>query len=132
MPALIPLSDLELYDRSPFLLKLSKRRLAPSRLSDLIAAAQSNKPPKEPDPWDCCGSSCKPCVRELWREEKRVWSEVHPEGEEEESEEEEGGPDVEIRLESQVERLKVHERESDVESKDEEKDKEAEVRDETK
>ncbi|GAA5913462.1 hypothetical protein JCM5296_003639 [Sporobolomyces johnsonii] len=73
----------DLFDRSPFLLKLSKRRLAPSRLAALLAAARSSKPPREPDPWDCCGSSCKPCVRELWREEKRVWGEVHPEGEDE-------------------------------------------------
>jgi hypothetical protein len=27
--------------------------------------------------------SCKPCVKELWKEERRCWREVHP-----------GGPDI--------------------------------------
>lgn len=118
MPALIPLTSEELYSLSPFLLKLSKRRLAPSRLSDLVSAARSNRSPKEPDPWECCGSSCRPCVRELWREEKRVWEECHPDGlEEEESESEcdEGGPDVEIGFEEEVGKLKIDEGETLVE-----------------
>ncbi|GAA5836505.1 hypothetical protein JCM11251_007096 [Rhodosporidiobolus azoricus] len=99
----------DLLDRSPFLLKLSRKRLAPSRLNELLSAARNKQPPQEPDPTECCGSSCKPCVRELWREEKRVWEEVHPDSvEEEEAEEEEGkkvgergggGPRVEIGLE---------------------------------
>ncbi|GAA5951160.1 hypothetical protein JCM21900_004360 [Sporobolomyces salmonicolor] len=99
----------DLFDRSPFLLKLSKRRLAPSRLAALLAAASSSKPPREPDPWDCCGSSCKPCVRELWREEKRVWGEIHPEGEdqhggeEDTNTQEERGRDASPKVEIEVE-----------------------------
>jgi len=57
-------------------------------------------------------------VRELWREEKRVWEECHPEGpEEEESESEcdEGGPDVEIGFEEEVGKLKIDEGETLVE-----------------
>jgi len=52
-------------------------------------------------------------VRELWREEKKVWEEVHPDGEEEDDEQEEeeendkevqahkknGSPEVEIGVE---------------------------------
>ncbi|GAA5845923.1 hypothetical protein JCM3766R1_000862 [Sporobolomyces carnicolor] len=109
---LVPLSDEELLSQSPFLTKLSRRRLAPVRMSQLCASARSTKPPKEPEPWECCGSSCKPCVRELWREEKRVWDECHPDGEDVESEPEEQpeleeraeeGPAIEIGIEEQLE-----------------------------
>ncbi|KAK4056310.1 hypothetical protein OIO90_002754 [Microbotryomycetes sp. JL221] len=77
----VPLMDEdELLERSKFLVKLQRRRLAPVRWAQLIAAARSTRPPKEPAPWECCGSSCQPCVKELYREEKRVWDEIHPDG----------------------------------------------------
>ncbi|GAA5913371.1 uncharacterized protein JCM6883_003055 [Sporobolomyces salmoneus] len=135
-PPLVPLTDDELLDRSPFLTKLSRRRLAPIRLSQLLSSARSTKPPKEPEAWECCGSSCKPCVRELWREERKVWEECHPEGEgeeiESESEEEEeqkpekpekGGPQLEIGIESQVESLELVDGEPKAEEKGEEEGK---------
>ncbi|KAM0792855.1 hypothetical protein ACM66B_002619 [Microbotryomycetes sp. NB124-2] len=96
----VPLMDeQELLERSPFLLKLQKRRLAPVRWAQLLATAQSSKPPKEPEPWDCCGSSCQPCVKELYRQEKRVWDEIHPDGSDEEHDDDgelgQGGDDKE-------------------------------------
>jgi hypothetical protein len=113
LPPVVPLSDAELLDLSPFLLKLSRRRLAPVRYSQLLATARNRKTPKEPEPWECCGSSCKPCVRELWREEKRVWEECHPDGEEEEESEDEneddkvGTPKIEIELEERLSDVKI-------------------------
>ncbi|KAK4049414.1 hypothetical protein OIV83_004147 [Microbotryomycetes sp. JL201] len=74
------MSEEELLERSPFLAKLQRRRPAPVRWAQLVAIARSSKPPKEPAPWDCCGSSCQPCVKELYKQEKRVWDEVHPDG----------------------------------------------------
>ncbi|ORY90851.1 hypothetical protein BCR35DRAFT_108270 [Leucosporidium creatinivorum] len=82
------MDETDLLERSPFLVKLKARRLAPSRLADLYAAAGAKTPPPAPDPWECCGSSCKPCVKELWREELKCWNEIHPDGAEEEEEEE--------------------------------------------
>ncbi|BGP37545.1 hypothetical protein JCM10450v2_001460 [Rhodotorula kratochvilovae] len=79
-PAAPQYDEEELVDRSPALARLKRKRLAPSRWRDLLAAAGGAKPPKEPEPWECCGSSCKPCVLELHREEKKVWEEVHPDG----------------------------------------------------
>lgn len=90
----IPLmNEEELLERSPFLVKLQKRRLAPVRWAELVSIARSSKPPTPPNPWDCCGSSCKPCVKDLYKEELRVWQEIHPDGPEEEDEEhkEDGG-----------------------------------------
>ncbi|GAA6001876.1 uncharacterized protein JCM10292_005951 [Rhodotorula paludigena] len=81
-------STSDLLARSPTLSRLSRKRLAPSRLADLVRAAGAERPPKEPELWECCGSSCKPCVKELWREEKKVWDEVHPDGVDEEDEDE--------------------------------------------
>lgn len=69
----------DLCDLSPFLASLRrKNRLAPSRLAELVNAAQSEDKPKEPPLWECCGSSCKPCIKELYRQELRVWKECHP------------------------------------------------------
>ena len=114
-------STVELLERSSFLAKLQRRRLAPSRWQDLLRAARGEKPPRAPDPWDCCGSACKPCVKELYREEMRVWSEVHPDGPNEEEdgeggektpaldesdEEERASPKVEIEVESGALELK--------------------------
>ncbi|GAA6033347.1 hypothetical protein JCM8097_006704 [Rhodosporidiobolus ruineniae] len=111
----------DLVNRSPFLSKLiSRSRLAPARLEQLLAAARSSTPPKEPDPWDCCGSSCKPCVRTLWKEEMRVWGEVHPDGVEEEEGEEKGRPEIEIGVED----LTLGEMEGEAQKSDDEEKKE--------
>ncbi|BGO89203.1 hypothetical protein NBRC10512v2_001150 [Rhodotorula toruloides] len=89
--------DRELIDDSPTLARLVRRgRLAPSRLAQLLAAGRSTRPPKEPEAWECCGSNCRPCVREIWKEEAKVWSECHPggvsddDGDEEDTVDEEG------------------------------------------
>ncbi|GAA5934388.1 hypothetical protein JCM3775_000344 [Rhodotorula graminis] len=74
------LDEDDLLDRSPALARLRRKRLAPSRWRDLVKAAAGPRPPKEPEPWECCGSSCKPCVLELYREERKVWDDVHPDG----------------------------------------------------
>lgn len=79
-------TEADLLERSPFLAKLQRRRLAPSRWKDLLEAARSSRAPRPPAPSDCCGSSCMPCVKELHREELRVWNEVHPDGEGDEDE----------------------------------------------
>ncbi|GAA5991588.1 hypothetical protein JCM5350_002625 [Sporobolomyces pararoseus] len=121
---LVPLTDSELLSLSPYLTKLTLRRnkLAPTRSSKLFLSARSKSKPKKPEIWECCGSSCKPCVLELYREEKRVWEECHPDGEEEEEEKEEeeeenlnddgeenkkGDPKVEIGIERQIEDMKI-------------------------
>ncbi|KAM0752309.1 hypothetical protein T439DRAFT_205409 [Meredithblackwellia eburnea MCA 4105] len=109
------LTEEDILERSPFLARLKKRgRLAPSRYKDLLAAAKGAKKPKEPESWECCGSSCKPCVKELWKEELKGWEDCHPDGEEEE-EEAEGGrqtsevvdrvgtPKIEIGIEAEFE-----------------------------
>ncbi|GAA6003432.1 hypothetical protein JCM10207_000331 [Rhodosporidiobolus poonsookiae] len=78
----LTLSEEDLLDRSPTLARLVRKgRLAPARLAQLLAAGRGKSRPKEPEAWECCGSSCRPCVRELWREEDKVWGEVHPDGE---------------------------------------------------
>ncbi|GAA5944157.1 uncharacterized protein JCM15063_000164 [Sporobolomyces koalae] len=112
------MSDPELLSQSPFLLKLSRRRLAPSRMSDLYTAARAAKPPKEPELWECCGSSCKPCVNDLYREERRVWDECHPDGEDyvesahsecdddgDDEPAKQGNPQIEIGIEQSVTQL---------------------------
>lgn len=87
------MDDSEILERSPTLVKLKRKRLAPSRLAELLAAGRAPRPPKDLDAWECCGSSCNPCTRTLRLEEKKVWNEVNPDGvdeEEEEAEDEEG------------------------------------------
>ncbi|BGP22476.1 hypothetical protein JCM10295v2_001355 [Rhodotorula toruloides] len=74
-------ADRELIDDSPTLARLIRKgRLAPSRLAQLLAAGRSTRPPTEPEAWECCGSNCRPCVREIWKEEVKVWTECHPDG----------------------------------------------------
>lgn len=89
------MDEADLLERSPFLVKLKGRRLAPSRLADLYAAAGAKKAPLAPEPWECCGSSCKPCVKELWREELKCWNECHPDGAEEDEEGDERAQETE-------------------------------------
>jgi hypothetical protein len=63
--------------RSPTLKKLIKTRLAPIRETELITKALCPEKPLKPpaDGRECCGSSCKPCVMDLYGEELRIWKE---------------------------------------------------------
>ena len=56
---------------------LQKKRLTGTRTKQLLRAASRayNDPPPEPELGMCCGSSCDPCVNDLWREERAVWRE---------------------------------------------------------
>lgn len=60
---------------SPTLTKLLKARPAPIRETALISAATSRTKPIKPAAGDCCGSSCDPCVMELFAQELKVWKE---------------------------------------------------------
>lgn len=72
----------EACERSPYLATLRKKgKLAPSRLVELVKAAQRDDAPPAPALGECCGSSCSPCVTELWKQELRVWTECQGEGE---------------------------------------------------
>lgn len=68
-----------LTSKSPTLARLLKSRLAPSREETLLAAATAGaegaEKPKKPAADECCGSSCQPCVMDLYREELKVWKE---------------------------------------------------------
>ncbi|KAK0549063.1 hypothetical protein OC846_004220 [Tilletia horrida] len=52
-------------------------RVSPLRRKQLIKAASrsADDPPPPPGLTECCGSSCHPCVKDLWREEIGVWRE---------------------------------------------------------
>lgn len=65
----------ELATHSPTLKRLLKTRLAPIREDKLVAAALSPTKPVKPPAGECCGSSCNPCVMDLYREELLVWKE---------------------------------------------------------
>ncbi|PWN38908.1 hypothetical protein IE81DRAFT_280352, partial [Ceraceosorus guamensis] len=56
---------------------LKQGRFAPLRYDEILQAASRDHddPPPKPGPSDCCGSSCQPCVKELWSEELRAWKE---------------------------------------------------------
>ncbi|KAJ5722863.1 hypothetical protein N7488_000898 [Penicillium malachiteum] len=56
---------------------LQKKRLSGTRTKQLLRAAGRayNDPPPQPELGMCCGSSCDPCVNDLWREEREVWRE---------------------------------------------------------
>ncbi|EAW10398.1 uncharacterized protein ACLA_048700 [Aspergillus clavatus NRRL 1] len=53
------------------------KRLANVRRKQLLRAAARahDDPPPPPGLGVCCGSSCDPCVNDLWREEVAVWRE---------------------------------------------------------
>ncbi|KAH8647782.1 hypothetical protein BX600DRAFT_443127 [Xylariales sp. PMI_506] len=65
----------EVGKHSPTLSRLLKSRLAPSREKTLLNAALGDEKPVKPAAGDCCGSSCNPCVMDLYREELKVWKE---------------------------------------------------------
>ncbi|KAJ5080989.1 hypothetical protein N7456_013699 [Penicillium angulare] len=56
---------------------LQKKRLSGTRTKQLLKAAGRafDDPPPPPELGTCCGSSCDPCVNDLWREEREVWRE---------------------------------------------------------
>ncbi|PKY00257.1 hypothetical protein P168DRAFT_75046 [Aspergillus campestris IBT 28561] len=58
------------------------KRLTTTRTKQLVRAADRphDDPPPPPGLGECCGSSCDPCVTDLWREELAVWRERWGEG----------------------------------------------------
>ncbi|SOV03131.1 uncharacterized protein UDID_00143 [Ustilago sp. UG-2017a] len=61
---------------------LAQRRITNIRKKQLIKAASRayDDPPPPPKPDECCGSSCDPCVKTLWKEELACWRERWGEG----------------------------------------------------
>ncbi|CEJ54776.1 hypothetical protein PMG11_01070 [Penicillium brasilianum] len=61
----------------PLFKALQKKRLSGTRTKQLLRAASRayNDPPPPPELGTCCGSSCDPCVNDLWKEERDVWRE---------------------------------------------------------
>ncbi|KAJ9247543.1 hypothetical protein DTO207G8_8009 [Paecilomyces variotii] len=61
----------------PFIKAAKRKRLTTTRTKQLLRAASRahNDPPPPPGLGDCCGSSCDPCVRDLWKEELTCWRE---------------------------------------------------------
>ncbi|GAD93499.1 hypothetical protein ANI_1_2110184 [Paecilomyces variotii No. 5] len=61
----------------PFIKAAKRKRLTATRTKQLLRAAsrEHNDPPPPPGLGDCCGSSCDPCVRDLWKEELTCWKE---------------------------------------------------------
>lgn len=61
----------------PYLLPAhcTKLKLTNTRKKQLLKAANRdwNEPPPKPGNDECCGSSCTPCVKDLWREDVLVW-----------------------------------------------------------
>lgn len=59
----------------PLFKTLQKTRLSGTRTKQLLRAASRayNDSPPPPELGSCCGSSCDPCVNDLWREERDVW-----------------------------------------------------------
>ncbi|RHZ48582.1 uncharacterized protein CDV56_104327 [Aspergillus thermomutatus] len=53
------------------------KRLTTTRRKQLLRAAEReyDDPPPPPGLGECCGSSCDPCVNDLWREELACWRE---------------------------------------------------------
>ncbi|CDS00672.1 uncharacterized protein SPSC_02317 [Sporisorium scitamineum] len=66
---------------------LAQRKITNIRKKQLIKAASRNydDPPPPPKPDECCGSSCDPCVKTLWKEELECWRERWGDGAQEKS-----------------------------------------------
>lgn len=47
--------------------------MTPIRCEQLLAIAASDDRPERPAAGECCGSSCDPCVNDLYRQELRIW-----------------------------------------------------------
>jgi hypothetical protein len=71
----MPPNTIEAKEHSPTLSRLLKARPAPSRETNLLNAAFSTTKPIKPPPGECCGSSCDPCVMDLYAQELKVWKE---------------------------------------------------------
>ncbi|KAK1141516.1 hypothetical protein N8T08_008928 [Aspergillus melleus] len=58
------------------------KRLTATRTKQLVRAAERayDDPPPPPGLGECCGSSCDPCVNDLWKEELACWRERWGEG----------------------------------------------------
>ncbi|PWZ00906.1 hypothetical protein BCV70DRAFT_159440 [Testicularia cyperi] len=54
---------------------VEQRRITNIRRKQLLKAASRayDDPPPPPKPDECCGSSCDPCVKTLWKEELACW-----------------------------------------------------------
>ncbi|KOS43493.1 hypothetical protein ACN38_g5609 [Penicillium nordicum] len=64
-------------EETPLYKTLYKTRLTKTRTKQLLRAGERtyNDPPPPPGLGDCCGSSCDPCVRDLWKQEIGIWRE---------------------------------------------------------
>ncbi|KGO67911.1 Oxidoreductase-like, N-terminal [Penicillium italicum] len=64
-------------EETPLYKTLYKTRLTKIRTKQLLRAGDRayNDPPPPPGLGDCCGSSCDPCVRDLWKQEIGIWRE---------------------------------------------------------
>ena len=71
----MPPNTKEAKKHSPTLARLLKARPAPSREATLLDAAFGDAKPVKPPPGECCGSSCDPCVMDLYAQELKVWKE---------------------------------------------------------
>lgn len=71
----MPPNSKEAKKFSPTLTRLLKARPAPSRETTLLNAAFGDTKPVKPPPGECCGSSCDPCVMDLYAQELKVWKE---------------------------------------------------------
>jgi hypothetical protein len=71
----MPATSKEAKKHSPTLTRLLKARPAPLRETKLLDAAFSDTKPVKPPPGECCGSSCDPCVMDLYAQELKVWKE---------------------------------------------------------
>lgn len=63
------------YEDASLIPLIKDGRHAPLRAQQLIAAASRDHddPPPPPGLDECCGSSCQPCVKELWAQETKAW-----------------------------------------------------------
>ncbi|KAJ5787477.1 hypothetical protein N7457_002467 [Penicillium paradoxum] len=61
-------------EETPLFKTLAKTRLTKTRTKQLLRAGEREY--NDPPPMgDCCGSSCDPCVRDLWKQEIGIWRE---------------------------------------------------------
>ncbi|KAL4779952.1 hypothetical protein BJX76DRAFT_351367 [Aspergillus varians] len=77
MPSSSVASPLPLYSPQDVPRIKNAKRLTATRTKQLIRAAarDADDPPPKPGLGECCGSSCDPCVDDLWREELACWKE---------------------------------------------------------
>lgn len=68
------------FQRSAFFQRLrTKGRHDRRRIKEIQERALKDTPPKEPDPWECCGGSCGiECVVTMWWEEEKTWRDLRP------------------------------------------------------